>query len=272
MKPFIILNEFIIDYLKLPLASIKDKYNIIENNLLNKLFNIIDKFPNYYSIIKDKLNLEKINNNITPYSDYINKIILDYLEILDKDIISFINKLMHYTYIDGLYYQDSPCDDSYCFNESEILENFDDINFDFNINDNDARNLEQNTKKTIRKLEIPNLNNKKPKNKKFRNLEKYDSSMGNIDENDIYNYLLDMEIILNEFNNSYLSKDFKNMNLISKSFLDNINNTYLNKLKNSIEMIGAKFKTILAGENYIKFEDKLFEPYINISLYINNNS
>ena len=96
--------------------------------------------------------------------------------------------------------------------------------------------------------------------------------MGNIDENDTYNYLLDMEIILNEFNNSYLSKDFKNINLISKSFLDNINNTYLNKLKNSIEMIGAKFKTILAGDNYNKFEDKLFEQYINISLYINNNS
>ena len=44
-KPFDILYEFIHGNLEPPLILIKDQYNSIEERLLQKLFEIIDKFP-----------------------------------------------------------------------------------------------------------------------------------------------------------------------------------------------------------------------------------
>ena len=122
-KPFNYLYEFIYENLEPPLSLIKKQYNTIEERLLNEISKIIEKFPNYYIIIKDKLSLETMNENITPFIDYVNETIFSYIEILDKDIKSYINKLIHYTYIYGIYYQDSPCADSFCFNEHEVLDN-----------------------------------------------------------------------------------------------------------------------------------------------------
>ena len=283
-KPFNILTEFIEGHLEPPLALIKEQYRTIEERLLNETFAIINQFPNYYLVVKENLDLEMLNENITPYINYTNETIFDYIELLDKNITSYINKLIHYTYISGLYYIDSPCNGSFCYNESEILDEDDNNNTDIfdttdieEDNDN-IRKLEQNTKRkrilnglfNFTKLDKEKIN--KSKNYKLRKLEEYDSTKGAITENDVNNYILDLQDILYNFNKAYLNKEFRNINRSYKSFLDKVNNTYLLKLKKSIEMVGLRFKTIFTEDSYKIFENKLFEQYTNISNYIYNYS
>ena len=134
-KPFNILYEFVHNNLEPPLVEIKNQYNSIEERLLNELINILNTFPNYYLRVQEILDLEGMNQNLTQINTYTNDTIFDYIEILDKDIKSYINKLIHYTYINGLYYQDSPCVGSSCFNDSNISDNNDNI-----------RKLEENEK------------------------------------------------------------------------------------------------------------------------------
>ena len=277
-KPFNILTEFVEGQLEPPLALIKEQYRTIEERLLNETFAIINKFPNYYLVVKENLDLEMMNQNITKYINYTNETIFDYIEILDKSIKTYINKLIHYTYISGLYYIDSPCNDSFCYNESEILDN--DNNTDIfdttktNKENDNIRKLKQNKILNglfnFTKLDKEKIN--KSKNKKLRKLEEYDSTKGSITENDINNYILDLQNILYNFNKSYLNKEFKDINRYYKSFMDKINNTYLLKLKRSIEMVGFKFKTIFTEDSYKIFDNKLFGQYNKISYYIFNNS
>ena len=66
-NPFNEISIFIFEYLQPPLKLIKDQYNDIEEKLLDKIFNITSTFPDYYSIIKDNLNLEFIYENISSF-------------------------------------------------------------------------------------------------------------------------------------------------------------------------------------------------------------
>ena len=265
-EPFNILYEFINNHLEPPLVAIKNKYNYIEEKLLEELINILNSFPNYYLRVQEILDLEGINENLYYINNDTNYTIFDYIDILDGDIKSYINKLIHYTYINGLYYQDSPCVGSNCFNYSEMVNNNESI-----------RRLEQKDKDYYLNglFNISYLNKKKIKklkNKRLRNLEEYNSTMGAISENDINSYILDMQTILNDFNRSYLDSEFKNINRFSKSYFDKINNTYLFRLKRSIDMVGIKFSTIFTEESMHTFENKLYEQYNNITIYINNYS
>ena len=274
-EPFKILDIFINEYIKPPLYLIKTEYNTIEDRLLKELIEIINSFPNFYLQLKDTLDLEMMNKNITPFIVYSNNTIFDYIEILENDIKSYINKLIHYTYINGLYYQESPCAYSFCFNESDIF-----ANYTVDYDDNDfIRRLQEKGKKFSLFLnglfKIPNLDKEKInklKNKKLRNLEQFDSSAGSISESDIQSYLLDMQSILSSFYEYYLDQEYRDINRFSKIFFDKINNTYLIRLKRSIDVVGVKFKTFFTEMSYNKFQKKLFEQYDNIVIYIHNYS
>jgi hypothetical protein len=63
---------------------------------------IIESFPDYFGIIKNKFNLEEIYNNISLFFDYTNELLINYTEILDKDLKSYINKLVQNIFINGL--------------------------------------------------------------------------------------------------------------------------------------------------------------------------
>ena len=112
--PFDLLFEFINNTLKPPLLLIKNEYNNIEENILNDVLKIIEDFPDYYSIIKNEFDFESKINNITSFFDTTNAIFMEYINILNKDLESYINKLIHYTFIDGLFYLDEPCKESFC--------------------------------------------------------------------------------------------------------------------------------------------------------------
>ena len=264
-KPFEILYNFIHGNLQPPLILIKEQYNSIEERLLKELFEIIGVFPNFCLLIKEKLELEQLIQDITPYIIYANKTIFKYLEELDK--VSYINKLIHYTYIYGLYYQDSPCEDSFCFNESELFNE-----------EEDSSDSRRRLQEVVRKYELLHFDKSdkesinKYKNRKLESLEEYNSSMGAITEDDINSFILDMQTIVYFFNQSYLDSEFKDINRFSNIYLNKINNTFLFKLKRSVEMISIKFKTIFTEENFKIFENKLYIQYDNISKYINEQS
>ena len=260
-KPFNHLNNFIKENLEPPLLLIKNKYNTIEETLLNEIIKIVNEFPDYFSIIKSKLNLDSVKDKINLISHEINKIFIEYKDILYEDINSYINKLSYYSYIKGLNSYDGPCNDPFCL-------------IDLNkIKKNKKRRIDENyeniklNKFTKKKVVLRNSINRK-----IRNLEKYDQTMGPITENDIIDNLDIIRENLYNFNKTYLNKDYKYIKSNYNRFINNINNSYLTQLKRSLNMVALKFSTILTNSSYKNLEDIIFNQYYNIELYINNLS
>jgi len=260
-KPFDLLNNFIKENLEPPLLLIKNKYNTIEETLLNEIMKIVNGFPDYFSIIKRKLNLELINDQINLIINEIDKIFIEYKKVLFEDTDSYINKLVHYTYIKGLNSFDDPCNYSYC------LINFSKINkTKIRRNDENYRN------KRFKKIHKKTNDIKNSSIRKKRNLQKYDQTMGPITENDIINNLDIIRENLYNFNETYLNKDYKYIKTDYNRFINNINNSYLIKLKRSLNIVAIKFSTILTESSYKNLEDIIFNQYYDIELHINNLS
>ena len=94
-------DDFFINILGPPLTEIKEKYNIIEKDLLNQIIELFKEFPDFYTIIKNNINItdkfeilgdifNEIRNNLTAYGDELN-----------EDFDSVFNKIIHYAYING---------------------------------------------------------------------------------------------------------------------------------------------------------------------------
>ena len=260
-KPFNLLDNFIQDNLSPPLLLIRNKYNIIEEALINEIIKIIDGFPDYFSLIKTKLNLESINEKINLISNEFDKIFNEYKDILFEDINSYINKIVHYSYIKGLHTFDRPCNDSLCL-------------IDFSkIHLNERRRNDENYENNIfNKFKKKKTDFKNTINKKIKNLEKYDQTMGPIAESDIIDNLEKIKETLYNFNRTYLNKDYKYIKTNFNRFINNINNSYLIKLKRSLNMVALKFSTILTENSYKNLEDIIFNQYYDIEFYINNIS
>ena len=112
---FNIISDFIHTDLEPPLILIRDQYNTIEERLLNELIRIINEFPDFFEVLRNKLKLHMIHKNISSYIEEVNELFSNYSNILIKEYQSYINKLIHYTYINGLYSYDNPCNYSFCF-------------------------------------------------------------------------------------------------------------------------------------------------------------
>ena len=183
---------------------------------------------------------------------------MEYIDILNKDLESYINKLIHYTFIDGLYSLNEPCNESFCKIDLENEDNFN----------------ETKENKT-RRLHHDNNNfyySKINKTKNLRNLNGYNSKMGAISEEDIYGYISKIKNTLFKFNNSYTNKEYSNIKQDLNLFLIKSCNLYLLKLKNNIDLVSLKSSTILTRETNNKLKIKLYEQYNEIEYYIKNNS
>ena len=129
--PFDKLYIFIKGVLEPPLLKVKNKYNLIEKQILIGIINITDNFPDFSKITKEKLNIEDILEYIKLIIEELKITLLKYENDLNDDYDSCVNKLIHFTYINGLYTYDNPCYYSFCS-----------INLDKNKDEN-KRNLEQ---------------------------------------------------------------------------------------------------------------------------------
>ena len=56
--------------------------------------------------------ISNIIKNITSFYTKINETFINYVNILDEDLESYINKLSYYAFIEGFYSFDKPCSKS----------------------------------------------------------------------------------------------------------------------------------------------------------------
>ena len=120
-KPFLLIDDFIHNYLEPPLIEIKNKYNLIEKELLNQITEKLNKFPDYSLIVKDNLDLDsKISNiteNIDIFKNYLSEIFIYFM----NDINGYFSKLSYLTIINGTSYLESPCNLSICSINSTLI-------------------------------------------------------------------------------------------------------------------------------------------------------
>ena len=267
-NPFNLLNEFIHQELEPPLLLILEKYNEIERKLLERIKTLAQDFPDCYSDIKKNLLGTKIES-IDYFKSKINSTIFEYQNILINDLKSYINKLIHFIYIDGLEFLDTPCPESDCgiptnslrrLNNREIL---------------GITNVYKGHNNLRNDLEFKEKINKKINfagKRKISSLPEYTSDMGALSENDVVYYLSNLQNTTLKLNKSYFGKEYINVNLTTNKFLNKINFTYLEKLRLSFDIKLVKFSTILTEQSIQELKTIILSQFYLIEEYVHNSS
>ena len=267
-RPFDELNIFISQEIEPPLSLILIKYNSIEEDLLNRIKTLADEFPDCYSELKETLLKTKLNI-IDDLTGEINSTLFEYQNILVNDIKSYLNKLIHFIYIDGLQTIDRPCNETDCgipqnifrrLNNKEII----DISRVYKGHPNLANKtlIEERINKRI------NFNNKR----RTSSNPEFTSDMGSLSENDVVYYLTNLQNTILKFNKSYLGKEYMNMNLTTNKFLMKFNFTYLEKLRITFDLKLVKFSTILTENGINKLKKIILKQYYLIEDYVHYSS
>ena len=244
-KPFDVLNIFITTELEPPLSLILDKYDFIEKELLNRIQNIAQEFPDCVSEVKNNLLGNKIET-IEDSTNGINPNIFDYENILIDDTESYLNKLIHFIYIEGLNTMDKSCEENYCGLPKKTFRRLDNREI-INISKvyKGHPNLVDKTmieKKINKKITVANK-------RKISSIPEFTPDMGPLSENDVVYYLSDLQNTILKLPKLYLGKEYSNLNSTTNKFLKKINVTYLDKLKLSFDLKIDKFKTILTDNS-----------------------
>ena len=267
-NPFTILYIFIHQELEPPLSLILEKYNSIEQELLNKIKVLADDFPDCYSDIRKNLLATKINST-DYFTEQINSTIFEYRNILVNDIKSYLNKLIHFIYIDGLETVDTPCEESDCGIPLNNLRFLDEREITNIANIYKGHPLLPNKTKLKEKI---NKNIKFDSKRKTSSVLEYKSNMGALSEDNIVYYLSDLQETLLEFNKSYFGKEYLNINLTTIKFLSKINFTYLEKLRLSFDVKLVKFSTILTNNGIEQLKEIILKQFYLIEKYVHNSS
>ena len=260
-EPFNLLNNFTINDLEPPLFLIKELYNSIEERLIEEITKIVDNFPDYYSIIKEKLFIESRLENATEILNEINSTLYEYRRDLNDDLSQYFNKLIHFAYINGIKTYNKQCNESYCMvhrrNDSSTIE----------LTDKDVESIIFG-----KYTSLSFSDTKKKKNQNIDLNKKYLPNMGPLTKDDIFYYLYNIQNTLYNLNKTYLSKEYKNISRMVSSFITKVNFTYLMKLERSFEFSLIKFSTVLTEPSYEKLRKNLYKQYYQIENYINKIS
>ena len=270
-KPFDLTQIFIDEVLEPPLQLIYIKYQSIEDDLINETAKIADEFPNCVGTVETNLTGNK-SEDIEENTYLINSTLSEYETTLESDIESYINKLIHFIYIDGLNTMDKSCENSYCGIERNYS----------------LRQLEQNNilgilgipkqnynNHIINKREIGNKINKDiifNIKRKTASLPEYSSDMGALSENDVIYYLSDLQDTILKLNKTFFGKEYLNINITTNKYLLTTNYTLLNKLRRSFDIKLVKFSTILTENSMKKLENILLKQYFLIEELVHNSS
>ena len=277
--PFELINVFVDEELRPPLILIKEKYNFIEEKILELIVTIADNFPDCYALVRDNF----INNRVEDVYYYIidiNNTIMEYKDILNEDIESYINKLSYYTFIDGLNAYENPCNESSCMInntrkniirklETSTNEKNKDINYNYSYTYN---NRNKNFSKNLK-----SKNWKKNKNiflKRFlkRELNVYESSDPGLSKDDVIPYIEDIVNKILDFDKMYIGQEYKKINTTVNKYLIKINGTCLNNLKRSFSIKLQKFSTLITEEKMEFLKNKIMAQYYQIEPFIHEMS
>ena len=257
-KPLDILNIFISQQLEPPLSLILIKYNLIEEELLNKTQSLADEFPDCYSEVKRNLLGNKINI-IEDLTSSISPTLFDYQNILVNEIKGYINKLIHFVYIDGIKTREQSCEESDCAISNNIFRR---------LNKKEIKNISN----VYKGKGHHNLINKKIYKRKILSLPEFNSDSGAFTESDIVYYLSELQNTIINLDKLYLGEEYLNINNITDKFLERINITYLEQLRLSFDLKLVKFSTILSEKNMDKLKDIILKQFYLIEDYVHNSS
>ena len=270
------LYYFIQYILKPPISEIKEHYNIIEVKILEKIINITDNFPDFSLIIKEKLRIYDILELISELIEQLRYLLLKYENDLNTDYDNYINKLIHYTYINGLISFEKPCNSSFCvLNISEIKSQINISNITNNIKNNNTINSSNKYINNKNNSDNKNINNYINNLRTLSQMEfnyDYDETKGAISKDDIILFLADIQKSIFDLNKTYINNFDLNAKLKTEKFIIKVNGTYKAKLKNLILKSASKFSPILSRESYQQLIDNMFKQYYKIEYYLNNNT
>ena len=197
---------------------------------------------------------------------------MKYRQFLEKETDSYLFKLIHFVFINGLYTYNYPCNESSCLNDLKDIMEQNKINTNTNTEIN-SQEIDDSSNSTyyydflftryINQTKINEL-----RKEKLKNLEGYDCAIGAIEEDEIEKYILKIQDTLYNFNDSYLDREYRNIQVKSISYLKKTAELYLVKLKKNIELSSARFSTILTRDVYKKLEENLLQQYYKIESYI----
>ena len=261
--PFDLLYDFIKNILEPPLIKIKVQYNEIEKKILDRISNSINNFPDYSSILKAMLGDEELFNYINSLYYIIKNILLEYGDDIDIDINNYINKLIHYTYIKGLYTYDEPCIYSFC----KI-----DIKYNKTNSNLEKRNLKNKYKRKLSQSKNRKYDNLKINKNIYLNGFNYNEEMGALTKDDIIYVLINTKKIIEQLNLTFQTNFDSKIKLKLAKYLSKINGTYLFKLKKSISNAALKFSTYLSKDSFKILESKMFYHYDKLEKYVHNFS
>ena len=262
-EPFNYLKDFITNILEPPLIKIKEQYDLVEKLIFDTISDSVDNFPDYTGVLKDILGVENIFNYINELYYIIKDLLVNYGNDLDINTIEYINKLIHFTYINGLNTYDESCNYSFCF--MDINYNNTNVNNENNVNNNNYRKKSVNKTRRYDNLEI---------NKKIYNSNKlnYNEEMGALSKDDVIYILIETKNIISQLNSSLQINFDPKIKSKLQNYLAKINGTRLIKLKKSISMTALKFSTFLTKNSYKVLEENMFKKYYILENFVFNFS
>ena len=256
-EPFNLMEKFIEEELKPPLILIKEYYDFIEEQIMEVISNMVDDFPDCYSLVRNNFIDNRIND-INNYIKDINDTILEYKDEINDDIEQYINKLSFYTFINGLKTPNKPCEQEFC-----LL--------------NNSRFKSKKRRINTKKINFVTKNEKYlKKNKKIifrgRKLEEYDSSNPSLSEEDVLKYIDEIKKTILNFDKIYLKGDYKHITTAVNKYLIKINGTCLDNLKRSFNIKLQKFSTLLTEKSMNNIKSKILTQYNQIEPFIHERS
>ena len=273
-KPFIIINDFIYNDLKPPLIEIKNQYNLIEVELLRKITEELNKFPDYSLVVQNNLDLDSKISNITENMDTFKGFLSEYFSFFMIDINDYFNQLAHLTIINGTGYLQSSCNLPICMVNSSLNDIFDNYTNNTNYN-NFTRRLSENNNINISKYfrNIPKINKTIPYSKRNLQFESliYNSDSPALSKDDIIYFYLFINNSLNNLSNNILSKEYKDLNLSHRQMINKLENIILPKLQRSVEFSSLKFSAVFTKDNFQILKEKMNYQYDKINSFVTKN-
>ena len=242
--------------------------------------------PNYFE--------KFINESLDHFKDVFAKMDAPFKEILylisnftdnlEVDFDSWINNLISYTYINDLFYMNSPCKGETCPGSFDI----DDIKEEIKArvkSRNSVRNLEENKlnkiiQETIKKVKKEKHHKNRYKhleylyktdtieNNKIRNLE-YNKNSGAKQEKDVLTALSNLQYWLDNLNENVYQIKGK-IKSLRDIYLNNTIQNFLENLSINITKINEDLRMRIEAKNYKKLKEELFFHYEAIRDYLNN--
>jgi len=264
-QPLLNINDFVNYHLKPPLTEIKNKYNVIEKELLDKSIEKLNNLDDFSSIIQNDLNLESKIINIGENIEIIKSNISEIIDFLFEEIDQYYCNLAYFKVIEGEEYLGKNNKINLC-NASLYF-----------LNHKTFRRLKEKDNKVnynINKYfeEIPKLNNIKYNKLKriLKEKKEYSSDSPSLSKKDITFFCLLINETLSEFANDIMGEQLDLMILAFNSSINEIIYKIMPNLKFTIDFTEKKFNSILTEDNLKLLHSKMFYHYYKIENTINN--